>query len=165
MNSLSVTCQELITYYIVLAFDGVNPIKVHNYCNQASESSVGFRCFTIQSPVQLFANHGIHLALKVPTIADRYRLNAPSGGSVFIVYIGGNKKDLSLSTNQLVVPFYQYSDVRLKMTRISSARNPPDYMCEEDPDYDNAKCIANCVDASGAFCQNYSCVPSFLLHT
>ncbi len=67
---------------------------------------------------------------------------------------------VSVSSSQLVVPFYQFSDIRLKMTRISSARNPPDYICEEDPDYDRAKCTANCVDASGAFCQNYSCIPS-----
>ncbi len=153
MNSLSVTCKELITDYILIASDGVSPLKVHNYCDQASETSIYIKCFYIKGSVQRFKDTGIHLALKVPRKADRYGLNLQVGGSGFMLYIGSHnsKGIISTSSSQLRVPFNQFSDVRVQMTRIKSVRSPPDTLCEDNPNYVQAECIANCTDNSGAF--------------
>ncbi len=149
MNVLTVTCEELITEYFVPSSDGLRPETEHNHCEQASETWSDVKCFIIQSPMQLIPQNGIHLGLNIPTKADRYKLNAQMAGSSFILMIGSNKTIVSFSSSLIHVPFNQFSNVQLKMTRIRSVHNPPDYMCGEDTDYIQADCLSKCQAGSG----------------
>ncbi len=165
MNVLTVTCKELITEYFAHTSDGLRPENENSYCDQATETSSDVKCFIIQSPMQFLPQLGIHLGLNIPRKADRYMLNNQIGGSSFILMIGSNKTIAAYSSSLIHVPFNQFSDVQLKMTRIRSVHNPPDYICGEGPDYIQADCMSAArIAQEGHFLQKLPIMQKYFLN-